>query len=53
MSILQALEVAAQLDPWLAAHLADVFEKVGTLDPHDDIAQTYVRLILLAMHTDL
>jgi hypothetical protein len=37
------LEVAAQVDPWLAAHLADIFEKVETLDPHDEIAQTYVR----------
>ncbi|CAE7174105.1 unnamed protein product [Rhizoctonia solani] len=31
-----ALEVAAQVDPWLAAHLADIFEKVETLDPHDE-----------------
>ncbi|KAF8603898.1 hypothetical protein BDV93DRAFT_606578 [Ceratobasidium sp. AG-I] len=41
MEELEALEVAAQLDPWLAAHLADVFEKVGTLDPQDQIVQTY------------
>ncbi|KAG9080263.1 hypothetical protein FRC06_006858, partial [Ceratobasidium sp. 370] len=41
MEELEALEVAAELDPWLAAHLADIFEKVGTLDPHDEIVQTY------------
>ncbi|CCO29196.1 Nuclear pore complex protein Nup85 AltName: Full=85 kDa nucleoporin [Rhizoctonia solani AG-1 IB] len=41
MEELEALEVAAQVDPWLAAHLADIFEKVETLDPHDEIAQTY------------
>ena len=48
-TIPQALEVAAQLDPWLAAHLADVFEKVGTLDPHDEIVQTYVAYAQLAL----
>ncbi|KDN40916.1 hypothetical protein RSAG8_07784, partial [Rhizoctonia solani AG-8 WAC10335] len=41
MEELEALEIAAQVDPWLAAHLADIFEKVETLDPHDEIAQTY------------
>lgn len=41
MEELEALQVAAELDPWLAAHLADIFEKVGTLDPHDEIVQTY------------
>ncbi|CUA74624.1 Nuclear pore complex protein Nup85 [Rhizoctonia solani] len=41
MDELEALEIAAQVDPWLAAHLADIFEKVETLDPHDEIAQTY------------
>ncbi|QRV74335.1 nuclear pore complex protein Nup85 [Ceratobasidium sp. AG-Ba] len=41
MEELEALQVAAELDPWLAAHLADVFEKVGALDPHDEIVQIY------------
>ncbi|GAB1518102.1 hypothetical protein RhiTH_001161 [Rhizoctonia solani] len=41
MEELEALEIAAQVDPWLAAHLADIFEKVETLDPQDEIAQTY------------
>ncbi|CAE6511949.1 unnamed protein product [Rhizoctonia solani] len=41
MDELEALEIAAQVDPWLAAHLADIFEKVETLDPHGEIAQTY------------
>ncbi|CAE6471663.1 unnamed protein product [Rhizoctonia solani] len=41
MEELEALEVAARVDPWLAAHLADIFEKVEALDPHDEITQTY------------
>ncbi|KAH7327689.1 Nup85 nucleoporin-domain-containing protein [Rhizoctonia solani] len=41
MEELEALEIAAQVDPWLAAHLADIFEKVEALDPHDEIVQTY------------
>ncbi|KAF8693120.1 Nup85 Nucleoporin, partial [Rhizoctonia solani] len=41
MEELEALEIAAQVDPWLAAHLADIFEKVEALDPQDEIAQTY------------
>ena len=32
----KALVAAAQLDPWLAAHLADIMEPLALLEPQPD-----------------
>lgn len=42
---LQALRHASQLDPWLAAHLADIMEPIGLIE--NTVDEEYVSVLFL------